>query len=448
MKKKAITALLLSIVTLSVAACSFDFRSFGSRTSSNHSDAVETDTGEGSSDAENESAAAAVSEANTAATGATAFEAAEAEEEYDPGISVLTGEPIDPDLAQQRPIAVMYPIDRAAQPQYGLSNVDIFYEILEEGGMSRQMGIIQDWQNLDRIGNIRSTRAYFVYEALEWDSILIHYGGPIDYTKKILTREDVDNINGTGGILGSDYGAFYRVPAGSLSEHTAYTDADHINNAIELAGFSKTHREEYYNKKHFTFAADDERNTLEQYSDAVDATEISMAGAYPVTESGLTYNAEDHLYYKTLYHEAQYDGETGEQMTFSNVLIQRAVTRPRVPGSLYLKVLIEDDNEDGFFLTDGKMIHVTWKKLLGHNYDPTTFYDDDGNEITLNTGKTMIFIITDTASFTIDDVEYTSDIHKTLSAEEIADMADTGDTAEAADVADTTETAFTGDTEW
>ena len=97
-------------------------------------------------------------------------------EEYS-NISVLTGEPIEPEIARQRPIAVMYPIDKEAQPQYGLSNVDVFYEMPEEGNMSRQMGIIQDWQNLERIGNIRSIRAYFVYEALEWDPIIIHYGG-------------------------------------------------------------------------------------------------------------------------------------------------------------------------------------------------------------------------------------------------------------------------------
>ena len=43
-------------------------------------------------------------------------------EEYS-NISVLTGEPIEPEIARQRPIAVMYPIDKEAQPQYGLSNV-------------------------------------------------------------------------------------------------------------------------------------------------------------------------------------------------------------------------------------------------------------------------------------------------------------------------------------
>lgn len=427
MKKKIISAFMIALLGFSATACSFS--------TTDNTDSGEADSAQEISDhaetAVSETGSSGTTESSAAATTGAAETAAE-EEEYDPGNSVLTGEPIDPVLAEQRPIAVMYPIDRAAQPQYGLSNVDVFYEILEEGGMSRQMGIIQDWQNLDRIGNIRSTRAYFVQEALEWDPIIVHYGGPINYTKEILTREDVDNINGTGGVLGSDYGAFYRIPAGSISEHTAYTDSDHLNSAIDLAGFSRTHREEYYNKKHFTFAKDDSLNTLEQYSDSVTATELSMAGAYPVTESGLTYNPDDQLYYKTLYHEPQCDGETGEQMTFTNVLIQRAVTRSRVPGSLYLRVLIEDDDEDGFFLTNGRMIHVTWQKQLGHSYQPTTFYDDDGNEITLNPGKTMIFIITEKASFNVDGTDYTSDIHKTLTADDLASDATTGSTSETA----------------
>ncbi len=378
------------------------------------------------------SAAAAeeVTEETTEEAAAEATEETVVEEPVEEGPlrSVLTGEETDEELAAQRPIAVMYPINQQAQPQYGLSNVDIFYEIMEEGNMSRQMGIIQDWQGLDRIGNIRSTRAYFVYEALEWDSILIHYGGPIDYTIDILTRDDVDNINGVGGVLGSDYGCFFRVPAGSTSEHTAYTDSDHVNSAIELAGFEKEHREEYYNDKHFTFAPLGEVNDLSQYDDAVTATEIDMAGSFPVTQSALSYNEEDHKYYKTLYHNAQVDGATGEQLAFTNVLIQRCTSYPRVEGSLYLAFQIEETGKDGFYITDGKMIHVTWNKA--GDYDPTVFYDDDGNEITVNTGKTMIFIIRDGQdSFNIDGVTYSPDTYHTISAEEAASTDSTEEAA-------------------
>ena len=320
-------------------------------------------------------------------------------EEYS-NISVLTGEAIEPEIAKQRPIAVMYPIDKAAQPQYGLSNVDVFYEMPEEGNMSRQMGIIQDWQNLKRIGNIRSIRSYFVYEALEWDPIIIHYGGPIDYTIDILTREDVDNINGVGGPLGSDYGCFYRVPAWSRSEHTAYTDAEHIRQAINKAGFSLEHRRNYYNKKHFTFAA--KRNTLEQYTDSISAQEVDMKGSFPVTQSAVKYNKEDGKYYKTLYGEPQCDAATGEQMAFDNVLIQRVHAEPRVEGSSYLRMRIEEDGKDGYYITNGRMIHVRWAKGEGNDYKPTVFYDDNDREIQVNTGKTMIFVIKDTDYFTVD----------------------------------------------
>ena len=320
-------------------------------------------------------------------------------EEYS-NISVLTGEPIEPEIAKQRPIAVMYPIDKEAQPQYGLSNVDVFYEMPEEGNMSRQMGIIQDWQNLERIGNIRSIRAYFVYEALEWDPIIIHYGGPIDYTIDILTREDVDNINGVGGPLGSDYGCFYRVPAWSRSEHTAYTDAEHIRQAIQKAGFSIEHRRNYYNKKHFTFAK--KRNTLTQYKDSVSALEVDMKGSYPVTQSAVKYNEKDGKYYKTIYGEPQCDAATGEQMAFDNVLIQRVHAEPRVEGSSYLRMRIEEDGKDGFYITNGRMIHVRWAKGEGNDYKPTVFYDDNDREIQVNTGKTMIFVIKDTDNFTVD----------------------------------------------
>ena len=61
----------------------------------------------------------------------------------------------------------MYPTDKKAQPQYGLDRVEVFYEIMEEGSMSRQMGILLDWEDLGRIGNLRSIRDYFIYEALD-----------------------------------------------------------------------------------------------------------------------------------------------------------------------------------------------------------------------------------------------------------------------------------------
>ena len=44
--------------------------------------------------------------------------------------SQLTNEWIDEDLYDQRPLAVMYPINKEGMPQYGYDKIDIFYEIL------------------------------------------------------------------------------------------------------------------------------------------------------------------------------------------------------------------------------------------------------------------------------------------------------------------------------
>lgn len=308
----------------------------------------------------------------------------------------LTNEWIDEELAGKRPIAVMYPINKEAMPQYGYDNIDVFYEILEEGKMSRQMAIMKDWENLEQIGNIRSIRDYFVYPALEYDSIIVHFGGPELYVTDILSRADVENINGTGGSkMGSDYGAFFRVPrSGVAQEHTAYTSGEKLQAAIEKAGFSKTYRD-VYKGDHFTFADAKSPNTLEN---GEAATKIDMSSCFPVTKPVLTYNEEDGLYYREIYGKPQVDAVTGNQLAFANVIVQNTYFEQRDPkGYLYFQMF--DTTRDGYFFTQGKAIPITWKHSdkngIDSNYEPTKYYDKDGKEIVLNTGKTMIFIVED-----------------------------------------------------
>ncbi len=343
-----------------------------------------------------------------------AAEAAEEEaEEEDPDLppaegmvrSAFTNEWIPEEVSWQRPLAVMYPINQQAQPQYGLNRISVFYEIMEEGSMSRQMGILEDWKGLDRIGNIRSIRDYFVYAALEYDPVIVHFGGPVLYVKDILVRADVDNVNGVGGEMGSDYGAFYRIPAGSRSEHTAYTDSAHLESAISRAGFQQIHRNEYYyGKEHFQFASKSEPNTLEQYSGAVMATEVDMTGSFPVTQSALSYNENDQKYYKRLYGNPQKDGATGTQLAFDNILIQKAYSARRDDHG-YLTFQMQDSGRQGYFITRGKMIRVTWRKE--GDYKPTRFFDESDSEIKVNTGRTMIFVIRDGQdSFTVNGAAY------------------------------------------
>ena len=314
--------------------------------------------------------------------------------------SPLTNEWIDEALANERPIAVMYPTNKVALPQYGLDNIDVFYEILEEGKMSRQLAIMKDWKDIEQIGNIRSIRDYFVYCALEWDSIIVHFGGPALYVSDILLRDDVENINGTGSAdMGQDYGAFYRIKkSGVASEHTAYTSAEKLLAAIEKADFSLEYRDAYYQPDHFQFASESAPNTLADADGAKDATFIDFSNCYPVTKSTYTYNEKDGLYYKTIYGEPQCDATSGNQLAFANVITQNTYYEVRDPKD-YLYFQMHDDTRDGYFFTQGKAIHITWEKPddqgISSNYTATRYYDDAGDEIIINTGKTAICIIED-----------------------------------------------------
>ena len=60
-------------------------------------------------------------------------------------INPLTGEPLAAELAAQRPIAVMINNHEDAQPQCGISEASIIYEIPVEGWITRMIGIFQDY---------------------------------------------------------------------------------------------------------------------------------------------------------------------------------------------------------------------------------------------------------------------------------------------------------------
>ena len=302
--------------------------------------------------------------------------------------SVYTNEPVTTDQAALRPIAVMMPTDKKAQPSYGIGNAKILYEIMEEGEISRQMAIIDNWQGLPKIGNLRSCRLYYIPEANEWDPILVHFGGVV-YMKDRITAPDVDNLSGTFeyGVGGEKPGSqFFFRTADRKAPHNAYISAEGVIAGANQMGYSLAIRAPFYHPQHFTFAQG--VNTLEQYGAAA-ANKIDLSQIFTYTKSAFVYNANDGLYYKSIHGQPQVDGLTGAQISFANVIIQNTKWA-KLDAKGYLTFANLDTTEDGYYFTKGKVIHVTWQKTA--DYAPTKYYDDYGNEIQLNTGKTYIAI--------------------------------------------------------
>lgn len=316
--------------------------------------------------------------------------------------SRLTNEWVDEEIAKTRPIAVMVPNTKTAS-QYGLSKASVLYECNVEGSMTRLMAIWDDWSNFEKIGNVRSCRDYYLYWAFEWDALYIHYGGPF-YIDDLVARADTQNIN---CINYSN--ATYRDTAKNSTDN-AFTSTSRIKDAANYYGYPLEYRDGYSDETHYQFASDSNPNTLEQYSNAITAKKVDMSPAYPVTNCYFIYNESTGLYDRYQHLSGDSDGphvdlSNNQQLSFKNILVQNTYFEVRDQKG-YLSFQCHDTTRDGWFFTNGKGIHVTWQKTS--DYGATRYYDDDGNEIKLNTGKTMVCILEDGDTFMVDDASIES----------------------------------------
>ncbi|MCQ2519435.1 MAG: DUF3048 domain-containing protein [Lachnospiraceae bacterium] len=298
--------------------------------------------------------------------------------------SDLTNEWIFPTEKINRPLAVMVPNNYASLPHYNLSKAGILYECNVEYEITRLMPIFDNWSELQRIGNIRSARDYFVNMAMEWDPIILHIGN-IWYADEILSRSEVNNIDGN-----KQSNAIYRVSTERRDyDQTAYANGYQIVAAAKKLGYPLEHTGNY-DFNHFSFAPKFKPTTLEDVYGNFDATKVDLSIAYPIDEPYFLYNTEDGLYYRYEYGMPHTDAATGEQLTFNNIIIQNTYYEYRQDGA-YLIYRLHDTTGDGYFITNGRGIHVNWKKE--GTYGTTRYFDENGDEIILNQGKTMICIV-------------------------------------------------------
>lgn len=297
--------------------------------------------------------------------------------------SYLTGEWIDEEIASLRPYAVMIGNTSDALPQYGISSADVIYEVPVEGSYTRLMAIFQDITGLEKIGSVRSCRHYFIYFAKEFDAIYAHYGQAV-YAEPILAQEDVHNINGMDSSVESI--AFYR-DTNRKAPHNAFTSEEGLRAATEKKGYRTEYADTY--QGHYQFAEDDEQIEL---TDGTDALVISPG--YFVNRPWFVYNAEEGLYERYEFKKEQVDAAIEEQLKVKNIIIQYCNWEyADENGYLDIKTIPSGESGEGKYITNGKMIDVTWTKKDENS--PARYFDASGNEITINQGKTWVCIVRD-----------------------------------------------------
>lgn len=311
--------------------------------------------------------------------------------------SYLTGQWKDEKVVTRRPIAVMIPNNSPAMPQYGISRASIIYEAPVEGRITRLMGIFEDFDGLDRIGPVRSSRDYFVYVAMGYEAIYCNWGLAVPYVEELINRDSVQNISAAvEGIHNPAQEAFGRVSRpGYAKEFTGYLFIDGMMKAASRLGYNWSYDSAYVPP--FTFAADNAR-AENNYGSAPGATLIypggqsGNKGGYGAYNPYFEYNAQDGLYRRYQNGSAQTDEIDGSQLAVSNVVFQYCHGEVRDSHD-YLAFGVHGEGKAIVF-TGGKVIEGTWKRYNG-DATPAKFYDKSGKEIIFNQGKTWICNIWD-----------------------------------------------------
>lgn len=319
--------------------------------------------------------------------------------------SYLTGEVVGEDLHVRRPFAVMMNNIINAVPQAGIEQAGVVYEAPVEGAITRLMAIFDDVTGMEKIGAVRSCRTYYPMFANEFDAIYVHYGQAV-YAVELLNSDKVNNISGlayqegAGDIYGyAGESIFYRT-SDRPAPHNCYTSGTGIDEACNTLGYRRLLEDGYEAQKKFTFAGDNEKVSLDG------GTATTLKPGYQVNEPWFEYR--DGKYYRYQYGDAQIDELTGEQLAYTNVIFQLCPWE-NYDDHGYLNIDTISGG-DAYYFTNGTFEKCTWSRAGADGTEPSTYmsddgtvekyrpakyYDEDGNEIVLNQGKTWICIIQD-----------------------------------------------------
>ncbi len=315
--------------------------------------------------------------------GYTSSYGAERERDGDKVRSYLTGKFVPSSYGDRRPIALMLNNIKDAQPMTGVSRADVIYECVVEGSLTRMMGIFENYDDLDKIGSVRSCRNYFVYYALELDSIYCHYGQS-SYAVPLLKEPFVNNLSG----LAAEGNIVYYRTTDREAPHNAYASAKGIKKGIEMMGYDTAYRPDYKGK--FTFAKDGDDHTPEGEG-VYDAKRVEPG--YLINKPWFEYNESDGKYYRFQYDDKQIDDMDGSQLAVDNIVLQYSAWQK-----------VDDNGYLGFdchgggkmtYISRGKAIDGVWVHF-DLDQGATRYFDSNGYEIVFNQGKTWIEIIQDT----------------------------------------------------
>lgn len=286
----------------------------------------------------------------------------------------------------RRPMGVMVNNHVDARPQWGLSQADIIYEAVAEGGISRFLAIYHS-QIPDKVGPVRSARKYYVDWAKEYDAWYVHWGGAstaneanvYDYMRKIFVSSiDVPSIGLSEpfdrdperlGMVAIEHTSFARLPLVYETAYRMYPDQVQQLRAIETWKFKDD-------------AAENKRPNIS----SVEFNFWDLPSFIVKWE----YDPKTNTYVRFQGGKEQVDALTNESLKAKNVIVEFTLETALLDEKAHLLYKTLGKGSAKIFF-DGKVIEATWNRAdLGRR---TKYFDINSSEIVFNRGQTWIEVL-------------------------------------------------------
>ena len=308
-----------------------------------------------------------------------------------PYVNPLTGEGCETDIGANRPIAIMINDHKKAQPQAGVSQADIIYEMVAEGGITRMLAIFQSVEGVGNIGTVRSARDYFVSLAYGHDAVYLHAGGSPQAYDAIqdwgITALDCVNGPYEGSLFWRDKER--RANAGL--EHSVLTSGEAIQKLLPTyKRVTLTHKAGYQNTLTF----------LEEGKTAKGVAADTITVRFSGYKTGVfRYDSESGLYKIEQFDKPYVDANTGEQVGVKTVLVLFTEVESIKGDEKGRQTIAVTGSGNGQFFCDGVGQAITWSRA-SHDA-PMVYTTADGKPLELGVGHTYINIVDSSSPVTV-----------------------------------------------
>lgn len=307
------------------------------------------------------------------------------------------------------PLGIMIENHLEARPQSGLSNADIVYEAIAEGGITRFLTIFY-CQDAEFVGPVRSARTYFIDFLSEYGPfpLYAHVGGantpgPANALGQIedygwSSYNDLNQFSIGFPVYVRDYDRLGRTVA---TEHTVYSSTtklwDYAKNKRKL-----TFEDEDGNKWDENFTAypikDDAAINSRPTSQTIDFYFWEGYKEYSVQWS---YDKANNVYKRSNGGQPHTDLNNKQQLVAKNIVIlfmKESRANDGYEGNLHMIYGTKGTGKAKIF-RDGEEIDATWSKKnrVGHLY----LKDNRGKDIEFTRGQIWFSVVSPTTEVNV-----------------------------------------------